>query len=1291
MEWDDVLREISATNGAVTELRLSHLADLPGPPVVALGIELLGTSTGAQTVGDLVRSADVEEILRDVLPRGERRAFLRALPAAIRRVAAEAARSRAASTTGDRAPAAFDPDQVPQGGEALDVWAAHFGLEEALRRRVRVQIGPRKRDSLELSAVQCVDLTRHPQPGGQLAIDRQALRRPVEEQLRRLAAQNAPLIARRAEFLARRRAPGDAWIAERIHALTQLAQPRGLAPRAPLSLAYPLVSVAFHPDPITLVITDEQRCVHRVELESGALHNDGFYWHGSEQRAHQDAAILQCAIDALSDPEGKALSDLLAWRAVPAWRHMLDAFEGTARSLGAARRAGAGDPVEQLAFRFPPAVDDLPVVLVQKARKGGAGFTAGRQTDLSTARATPGLTPLEHEILDMLALLQPASPYRAGEHVQARLRLFELLAEHPRVLLAGEAGTAVRLRRVRAALRVIAVGCSSPLSGERADSAGAAFRVEIGVGAVSLPPADALRRCRGTGTLAALEPGDRVVSFAEVDDMSAALFGALAANPGELPDQGLDALLGVIATCPSMALDLDLPEQARGKPVAGDPRLVVQLSLAPDGGLTLALRARPLPAAPAVSPGAPPRHVFGTGPDGARIFATRDLDDEEARAERLLAELPIAGAARHGPFDVRIDDLDRACDVVATLAELGDQVVTEWPEGQKLRVASTLDRRSLKLRIARKRDWFGIEGGAELEGATIGIHALLEAVRAGRRFVRLQGGALVALGRDLRTRLARADDVLHDAQGGLAVHPPAVTAVCELVEDEDQQLAAAREWLELRARMRRAETFEPALPTGLTADLRPYQIEGYRWLMRLAECGAGACLADDMGLGKTLQSLAVLEARKALGPALVVAPMSVCSNWADEAARFAGDLVVVPYRGADRGERLKSLGPGVVLVTSYDLMLRDIDALESLELATAVFDEAHALKNGASKRSVAARRIRADFRVALSGTPIENHTGELWSLFRIVVPGLFGSWDRFRERFAAPIERDRDPARRAALASVVRPYLLRRTKREVAPELPARTEIVRFVVLSPVERELYEHERLRGVAAAESAGAGEDARFALLAALTRLRQLACHPRLRHPESTVASSKLASVVGLVGELREAGHRALVFSQFTSHLALVAEALAARGVTCLQLEGSTPADARADRVRRFQAGEADVFLISLKAGGVGLNLTAADYVLHLDPWWNPAAEDQASDRAHRIGQDKPVTVVRFIARATIEESVLALHAEKRELAEALLSGGDMAARLTTRQLVELMQSSAAAESADEGASVEAGDEE
>ncbi len=1274
VDWDDVVGELVASPTgieALLDLDLSLVAKAPGPPVVAVGVDALRESTGARTFGDLVRDPDVNEILRDALGRGERRAFLRALPNVVRRLAVERSGVTTASTArAPREPRALDPSHVPEGGEDLDAWARRFGVEEILASSIRFKVGPRARDMLTMSFREAVDLVRHPHTGGDRGVTREQLRRAAEAELRSVAQRNAPLLDQRVAFLARRRMPDDPWIVERVRLLTERARTHGDHGAAPISLTYPVASAEFRAKGTWLVVREHARSgEHVVDLARMTVTNSRYSWHGSPERARDDRAIVECAIDALCDPDGQALRDLLAWRAIPAWRHMLGAFE-EAVAVDRSRLA-LDEGEERVAFRLPVAIGEVPSVLLQRARKGGATFTAGRQADPYSALTLPGLTSLEREILETITLLHGASYYGGRELARTRLRLLELLAEHPRVHVHGDTKAPVRLRRTRPTLRVIPSASS--------------FRVNVAVGSVALSPAEAVNRTRTTRILSSFDPADGTVYFAESDEVSIALFSALASHAEDLPSEGLDALLGALSSFSDLAIDIDLPEEARGRSVSADPRLVVQLSLANDGSLALAVRTRALPRGRAVVPGAAPRHVYGTAPDGTRVFATRDLDDEDARAEHLLAELPLAGAVRHGPFDLRVDDPERACDVVATLAELGADVVVEWPEGQRLRVVSTLAPRALKLRIERKHDWFGIAGGADVDGASVGIHAMLEAVRAGRRFVRVGEGALVALSRDLRARLARADDVLHDARDGLVAHPPAVSAISQLVDDENEQLAAAAEWLQLRARMKRAETIDPKLPKGLTAELRPYQLEGYRWLMRLAACGTGACLADDMGLGKTVQSLAMLEARKSEGPALVVAPTSVCANWAAEAARFAPGLDIIAYRGAGRAEKLASLGPRAVVVTSYDLMVRDIDALASIDFATTVFDEAHALKNGSSKRALAARRIRADFRLALSGTPIENHTGELWSLFRIIVPGLFGSWERFRERFAAPIERDRDPTRRAALAAVIRPYLLRRAKRDVSPELPPRTDLVRFVDLSRAERDLYEAERLRAIDAiggATAGAAGEDARFAIFASLTRLRQLACHPRLRHAESTVASSKLASVVALVEELREAGHRALVFSQFTSHLALVADALQASGVTVLRLEGSTPAEARADRVRRFQAGEADVFLISLKAGGLGLNLTAADYVLHLDPWWNPAAEDQASDRAHRIGQDKPVTVVRFIARGTIEESVLALHAEKRELAEAVLAGGDGAARLTMRELLSLMEKSASGDGESEG---------
>jgi SNF2 family DNA or RNA helicase len=423
-----------------------------------------------------------------------------------------------------------------------------------------------------------------------------------------------------------------------------------------------------------------------------------------------------------------------------------------------------------------------------------------------------------------------------------------------------------------------------------------------------------------------------------------------------------------------------------------------------------------------------------------------------------------------------------------------------------------------------------------------------------------------------------------------------------------------------------------------------------------------------------VQAIAVMLDRAKLGPTLVLAPTSVVYNWAAELARFAPTLRVVPFGAqSDRAACIAQLGKRDVLVASYGLLVRDGELLARRTFATLVVDEAQALKNATTRRAKAARALDADFRIALSGTPLENHIGELWSVFSIVFPGLLGSWEQFRDRYAIPIERGNNPDALAALSRVIRPFLLRRTKQEVASELPPRTEIELPIALADDHLALYEDARLAAVAELSDAGKGvrdEQRRFQVLAALTRLRLLACHPRLYDPTSALGSAKLERLLELVEELQAEGHRALVFSQFTSHLGLARPALEAAGYRVLYLDGDTPATRRAELVRAFQDGEADVFLISLKAGGTGVNLTAADYVIHMDPWWNPAVEDQATDRAHRIGQTRPVTVYRLIARGTIEEKILALHADKRSMVAGILDGTSAAARLSTKDLLALI---------------------
>ena len=519
-------------------------------------------------------------------------------------------------------------------------------------------------------------------------------------------------------------------------------------------------------------------------------------------------------------------------------------------------------------------------------------------------------------------------------------------------------------------------------------------------------------------------------------------------------------------------------------------------------------------------------------------------------------------------------------------------------------------------------------------------------------------------------------DHLHPTRGGVEILPAAAPALDDLVGDPAFLTFADA----ARARMdclRRAQRHEPVVPEGLQATLRPYQLAGFRWMSKLASAGVGACLADDMGLGKTVQVLAVLLERAQVGPVLVVAPTSVTQVWMQQAARFVPDLALRRYAGPDRQKALAGLGPRDLVIASYGVAVRDAEQLGQTTWAALILDEAQAIKNARSNRARAVRALPADWRLALTGTPIENHLGELWSIFRIVSPGVLGGWDWFRERFATPIERDADDARRDALARVLGPFLLRRTKDAVAPELPPRLEVERFVELSAEERRLYEQIRLASLAAIGRVreatphdAVAHDDRFQILAALTRLRQLACHPRLLDDASPVGSSKLDALIELLTTQKETGHHTLVFSQFTRLLDLAEPRLAAAGLRFLRLDGTTAADERERRVAAFQAGGADVFLISLRAGGFGLTLTAADTVVHLDPWWNPAVEDQATDRTHRIGQARPVTVVRMVSRGTVEETVLALHARKRALASGVLENAARGRPLETQDLLALL---------------------
>lgn len=421
----------------------------------------------------------------------------------------------------------------------------------------------------------------------------------------------------------------------------------------------------------------------------------------------------------------------------------------------------------------------------------------------------------------------------------------------------------------------------------------------------------------------------------------------------------------------------------------------------------------------------------------------------------------------------------------------------------------------------------------------------------------------------------------------------------------------------------------------------------------------------------TLQALAVLVERAEKGAALVVAPVSVCRNWVKEAMRFAPTLNFQMFGVGDRKTAVESLGKYDVLVTSYSLLQSEEDLFTSRNFATIVLDEAQAVKNRNTKRSKTVMNLQGDFRLITTGTPIENHLGELWNLFNFINPGLLGKHEFFVEKFALPIEKTKDENARKTLQKLIKPFTLRRRKNQVLDDLPEKTEIVLTVEMSTEERAFYEAIRREALEKIESTdGEAKDKRFRILAELTRLRLACCHPKLVNENVPLGSSKLELFGETLEELLENKHKALVFSQFVKHLKIVREYLDSKGISYQYLDGSTPPNVRQERIDQFQRGNGEVFLISLKAGGTGLNLTAADYVIHLDPWWNPAVEDQATDRVHRIGQQRPVTVYRLVTENTVEEKILKLHETKRDLADSLLDGTDTSGKLSADDLLALI---------------------
>ncbi len=742
------------------------------------------------------------------------------------------------------------------------------------------------------------------------------------------------------------------------------------------------------------------------------------------------------------------------------------------------------------------------------------------------------------------------------------------------------------------------------------------------------------------------------------------LRGLRATGAVTIPLGERDRVIDAFLTRPP-ALDM-VPDELRVDIVPGVPRPCIRLRPARGRGdrleATLTFSYDQVEVA-ASDPGALVRVA------GVPRAITRDLDAEHAYTARLH---PLGFRQEWAQYDG-----GRALHLPAHL--LPKTVRTLLDEGWHVEAGGRAYRSPgvMSVSVASGIDWFDLQGYADYGDQRAALPALLAAADRGESFVTLDDGTVGLLPEEwlrrhglvarLGTRTAdgvrftRSQTGLLDAL--LAAQPE---ATC------DETFARARR--ELQA----FDGIAPADPhSSFTGTLRPYQRDGLGWLAFLQRFGFGGCLADDMGLGKTVQVLALLATRCASQqrngtPSLVVAPRSLVFNWREEAARFAPSLRVLDYTGARRAEQREAFAHADIVLTTYGTLRRDAAHLQDVVFDYVVLDEAQAVKNAGSASAKAVRLLKADHRLALSGTPVENHLGELWSLFDFLNPGLLGRSAAFA---AAGPRRELDADTLATLARGLKPFILRRTKAQVAPELPPRSEQTIYCELEKAQRtsynELRDHYRSALLAKVDRIGL-KRAAFQVLEALLRLRQAACHPALIDPKRRKdGSAKLDTLLAQLEEVIDEGHKVLVFSQFTSFLALVRERLDAQGSEYEYLDGKTRD--RQTRVERFQSdASCRLFLISLKAGGLGLNLPAADYVFLLDPWWNPAVEAQAIDRAHRIGQERHVLAYRLIAKNTVEERVLELQQRKRQIADAILAGDGTPLRDLRREDLELLLS-------------------
>lgn len=933
-------------------------------------------------------------------------------------------------------------------------------------------------------------------------------------------------------------------------------------------------------------------------------------------------------------PSESALLDVL--QPTEAWRRTLDALRQVAQEIGP-------QTDERVIWRVEEDQGQYSVKpLLQKKSKRG-GWTTGRELLPARILNKHADCLIEQDRSALRTLVQGLDAYRVGDETT----LAELIG-HPYIYWEDQPETKVEVDRGAPELRVLRQG----------------EQIVVDIQPV-LPYFSA-----DVGVLSEGPHRVRVYRLTEPQKAIAQVLG----RGFRVPVEALEEISETVeALSPVIGVQSEFVGNFAGAK-AVDPDSSLHLFVLPqNAGLKFELRILPLGAeGPLLRPGQGGRSVVAETRHG-RLQTIRDFESELAGRDRLLHCCAALRKYSLGGVDFSVEDPIDCLEILDALAQAEDLGVTfHWPEGKSMTVSRP--QAPAEFTVKKNQDWFAVDASLKVDEDTVlDVRHLLQAFQEGHgRFLALGHGRFVALTEKIRKQLERLADLSQTQGDEVALHP--LAALAAFGQENPAWLRGDSHWQGLSSRVEQAMESAPKVPHSLQAQMRDYQVGGFQWMSRLARAGMGACLADDMGLGKTLQALAVILERASQGPTLVVAPTSVCPNWLLEAHRFAPTLKPYLYSDHDRAKLLSDAGPCDLIVVSYGLLTRETERFSARQWTTLVLDEAQAIKNYQTKRFQAVTELAADFRLATTGTPIENNLDELWTLFHFLNPGLLGSRDLFTKRFSTPIESGNDPRARARLRDVVRPFILRRLKSEVLHELPPRTEITLSIEMEAEEKALYESLRRQAVERFEKDGEKRDT-LAVLAELMKLRRLCCHPDLVVPGAKVEASKLEAFRELVSELLENGHKALVFSQFVDVLSILREQLDEMQVAYQYLDGSTSQKERAKRVADFQNGQGDLFLISLKAGGTGLNLTAADFVIHYDPWWNPAVEDQASDRAYRMGQTRPVTVYRLVARGTIEEKIVELHRSKRDLASSLLEGTDTETRLDSEQLMALLGSTEA----------------